>query len=159
MTELVRIEVSVSQAQKYSPGDAYTSLTRVVLGQRVVTWHVDAGGDGVCQLGQSPNNPGFEMSAVGEVVGIGIDGVQGDEETAQEGNEGVVVEKDGNRIMALALEVEPLRLEELAQARNVDLVIDLCELLDRLRRRPQGRLDPRRGAGVVDDLIDLEHLY
>jgi hypothetical protein len=61
--------------------------------------------------------------------------------------------------MALALEVEPLRLEELAEARNVDLIVDLCELLDRLRGRPQGHLDSRRGAGTVDDLIDLEHLY
>lgn len=69
------------------------------------------------------------------------------------------MKKDRNRIMALALEVEPLRFEELAEARNVDLIVDLGELLDRLRRRPQARLDSRRGARMVDDFIDLEHLY
>lgn len=138
---------------------AYTSLAWVVFRQRVITWHVDTGGNGVCQLGQGPDDPGLEVPAVGEVVGISIDGVQGDEETAQEGDEGVVVKKYGNGIMALALKVEPLRLEELTEARNVDLIVDLCQFLDGLRRRPQGRLDPRRGAGTVDDLIDLEHLY
>ena len=152
-------KASMMDAQEGPAGGAYTSLAGVVFGQRIITWHVDPGGDGVCQLGQSPNNPGFEVSAVREVVGISVNGVQRDKETAQERDEGVVVEKDGNRIMAVALEVEPLRLEELAEAGNVDLIVDLGEFLDRLRRRPQARLDPRRGARMVDDLIDLEHLY
>lgn len=60
--------------------------------------------------------------------------------------------------MALAFEVEPLGLEELAEAGHVDLIVDLGELLHRLGSRHQIRLGVRCGSDI-DDIIDFHVLY
>lgn len=79
------------------------------------------------------------------------------EEAVEEADGGPVVEDDADGVVvADGLEVEPLGFEELAEARDVDLVVDPGELVEGLGGGPcAGGLGWGPDARHVDDLIDL----
>lgn len=97
------------------------------------------------------------MAAVCGVCRVGVDSMEGDEEGSQQRDELSIMQKDGDRVGTVGFEVEPLRLEELTKPRDVNLVVNFGELLDRLRSRRKARLG-RCCARCGDQLIDF-HLY